>query len=204
MRETKVDAEATAWALLFPFRDPRSTLSTCKGPASSDIVLIYLQAAFCRRKKKKKKGKQFKFVKGHITKQIREWKPQHTQQGALVVLTGTSQEPRMERIQEQRGQQSLTRPLGHFLLKDQQPRTQGTQGTLKGVQGHREPAGPPGTQVNHRASWDTGKIRGSHGQQAVTEVGPPEWENSLSNTDTCLMVIFGNSKLKFNIVNAQI
>lgn len=140
------------------------------------------------------------------------------QHGALIVLTGASQEPRTGMLPRPEGTAKPHKAPGPLLAKA--PTASGT-GNTKGSPGTRGTTGPPGTQANHRASWDTGKLQGLLGHRQSS--GHPRAQGQLKGvmdssrglnevhqdrriffpTDTCLMAIFGNSKLKFHIVNAQ-
>lgn len=150
------------------------------------------------------------------------------QHGALIVLTGASQEPRTGMLPRPEGTAKPHKAPGPLLAKA--PTASGT-GNTKGSPGTRGTTGPPGTQAKiSRASWDTGKpqsILGHREPQGLLghrqSSGHPRAQGQLKGvmdssrglnevhqdrriffpTDTCLMAIFGNSKLKFHIVNAQ-
>lgn len=80
------------------------------------------------------------------------------QHGALIVLTGASQEPRTGMLPRPEGTAKPHKAPGPLLAKA--PTASGT-GNTKGSPGTRGTTGPPGTQANHRASWDTENRRAS-------------------------------------------
>ena len=74
MRETKLDMEATSWAVLFPFED-QMVLDTSTGTTSSHAVPAYPWEGLCRRKKKSRQEKYFRVLKGVPHQQVTgEWK----------------------------------------------------------------------------------------------------------------------------------